>query len=431
MCYNNNINAKIQSTFVYKYIICILKFEKVDTLINIQFNPVSIFLVAPAIIILISSLFMPFNRERILKGFYSIVNNLEFILALLIALLLTKGILFDKDNIVFKYIYDLLPNAVKASLAANNIYTYLCVSFIILIITVIVIRLIIYPLYDHVFDKMVSQLYRTMNSFSSFTKRIISFICSIPKALVTIICISFIFYFFSYYFTVPGLSRYIDESKVLNAVYETALKPVVTSDIAKKIPVIINDRFNNQEINNEKNIEFAENIRDKLGEYNIKVIQYFNGVTLDDAIESTPEIDKLAVDLAKKGKSDYDKCKEIYKWITSNIEYDYEKARIIAKETRNTKSGTIVCYQTRKGICFDYSSLFISMCKANGIKVNLVTGLGYSGMAWGDHAWNQFYDTAQKRWVNVDTTFGVSGINYFDTANFSLDHKNGKVQGEW
>ena len=402
-----------------------------DILTSLDFNPVSIILIAPVLIILISSIFTSFNRERILNGFYSIVNNIEFIAALLIALLLTKGILFDKNNVVFKYIYNLLPSTVKVSLAANNIYTYLCVAFIIFIIVVLVIRLLTYPLYAHVFDNMANQIYRAMNSLGGVTKRVISFVFSIPKALVTLICMSFILYFFSYYFTVPGLSKYIDESRVLNAVYDTALKPVVNSDIAKKIPVIINDKFNNQEIKNNQNVKIAENIRDTLGNYNIKVIQYFNGVTLDDAIKSTPEIDKLAVDLAKGENNDYDKCKKIYKWITSNIKYDYEKARIIAKETRNTKSGTIICYQTRKGICFDYASLFISMCKANGIKVNLVTGLGYSGMAWGDHAWNQFYDTEQKKWINVDTTFGVSGSNYFDRAKFSLDHKNGKVQGEW
>lgn len=397
---------------------------------SLEFNPVSIILIVPVIVILISSLFMSFNRDRILNGFYSIVNNIEFIVALLIALFITKGILFDKSNAVFKYIYDLLPSSIKDSLATNNIYTYLCVAFIILIIVVLIIRLVTYPLYAHVFDNLAYQIYKAMNSLGSFTKRIISLICSIPRAAVTLICISFIFYFLSYYFTVPGLSKYIDESKILNAVYDTALKPVVNSDIAKKIPVIINDQFNNKDNNNAQNTKIAENIRDTLGNYNIKVIQYFNGVTLDEAVKSTPEIDKLAVDLAKGENTDYNKSKKLYKWITSNIKYDYEKAKQVARDTKNTQSGTIICYQTRKGICFDYSSIFISMCRANGIKVRLVTGLGYSGLAWGDHAWNQFYDSEGKRWVNVDSTFGTSG-NYFDVAKFSLDHKNDKVQGEW
>ncbi len=399
--------------------------------INIDFNPVSLILIVPVAFILVSALFTSFSRDRILNGFYSIVNNIEFITALLIALFITKGILFDKSNAVFKFIYDFLPAAVKSSLAANNIYTYLCVAFIILIIVVLLLRLITYPLYNYVFDGIANRIYKSMSSMGPISKKLISLICSVPRALVTLICLSFIFYFFSYYFTVPGLSKYIDESRVLNSVYDTALKPVIDSEVAKKIPVIINDQFNKQQGVGEQRAKIAENIKDALGNYNIKVIQYFNGVTLDDAVKSTPEIDKLAVELTRRESGDYQKGKKLYKWITANIKYDYEKARKIAKETKDTQSGTIICYQTKQGICFDYSSLFISMCQANGIKVRLVTGLGYSGLSWGDHAWNQFYDSQSKRWVNVDCTFGVNGGNYFDTAKFSLDHKNDEIQGEW
>ena len=90
LCYNNNINAKIQSNIV--------QYLRVNMLINIEFNPVSLILLVPVIIILFSSLFMPFNHERILNGFYSVINSFEFIGALIIALILTTGILFDKDN---------------------------------------------------------------------------------------------------------------------------------------------------------------------------------------------------------------------------------------------------------------------------------------------------------------------------------------------
>jgi transglutaminase-like putative cysteine protease len=70
------------------------------------------------------------------------------------------------------------------------------------------------------------------------------------------------------------------------------------------------------------------------------------------------------------------------------------------------------------------------MCRAVGLKVRLVTGLGYSGTFWGDHAWNQVYSTEEKRWINVDCTFG-SAANYFDKKNFDEDHKDSDVQGEW
>ena len=398
-------------------------------LINIFTNPINIIIILPVLITLVSSLVTRYNRERVIKSFYSIINSVELISGLLIALFLTRGILFDNDNKFFVYIRNHMPETAKASLAANNIYTYLCVAFIVLLIVVLIIKLAMYPLYKHVFGAMAQGIYKVMSSMSSVTRRSIAFVCSIPKAAVSLICISFVLYFFSYYFTVPGLSLWIDDSVVLQGVYKTALKPVIESEIAKKIPVIINDRFVSATMNGQE-VKIAENIRDTLDSYNIKVIQYFNGVTLDDAVKSNDEIDKLALELTEGKSGEYDKAKAIYKWITKNIKYDYPKAKQIAVKTEGTKSGSIICYETRKGICFDYSSLFISMCRVNGIKVRLVTGLGYSGLAWGDHAWNQFYDSDQKKWINVDCTFGVTG-NYFNSSKFNLDHKGDRVQEEW
>ncbi len=398
-------------------------------MLDIITNPINIIIILPVLVTLISSLVTRYNRERVIKSFYSIINSVELISGLLIALFLTRGILFDNDNKLFVYIRSHMPETAKASLAANNIYTYLCVAFIVLLVVVLIIKIIMYPLYKHVFGAMAQGIYKLMSSMSSVTRRIITFVCSIPKAAVSLICISFVLYFFSYYFTVPRLSVWIDDSVVLQGVYRTALKPVVESEIAKKIPVIINDRFVSATMNGQE-VKIADNIRDTLDSYNIKVIQYFNGVTLDDAVKSNDEIDKLALELTEGKLGDYDKAKTIYKWITKNIKYDYPKAKQIAVKTEGTKSGTIICYETRKGICFDYSSLFISMCRVNGIKVRLVTGLGYSGLAWGDHAWNQFYDSKEKKWINVDCTFGVTG-NYFNSSKFNLDHKGDRVQEEW
>ncbi len=398
-------------------------------LIDILTNPINIIIILPVLITMVSSLVTRYNRERVIKSFYSIINSLELISGLLIALFLTRGILFDNDNKFFVYIRNHMPETAKASLAANNIYTYLCVAFVVLLIVVLIIKLVMYPLYKHVFGAVAQGIYKVMSSLSSVTRRIIAFVCSIPKAAVSLICISFVLYFFSYYFTVPRLSLWIDDSVVLQGVYKTALKPVIESEIAKKIPVIINDRFVSATMNGQE-VKIAENIRDTLDSYNIKVIQYFNGVTLNDAVKSNDEIDKLALELTKGKSGEYDKAKAIYKWITKNIKYDYPKAKQIAIKTEGTKSGSIICYETKKGICFDYSSLFISMCRVNGIKVRLVTGLGYSGLSWGDHAWNQFYDSKEKKWINVDCTFGVTG-NYFDSSKFSLDHKGDRVQEEW
>jgi transglutaminase-like putative cysteine protease len=93
-------------------------------------------------------------------------------------------------------------------------------------------------------------------------------------------------------------------------------------------------------------------------------------------------------------------------------------------------SGAVEAFNTRTGVCFDYASLYTAMCRAVGLKVRLLTGLGYDGLSWGDHAWNQVYIPEEDRWVNVDATFGTI-TNYFDKPDFHADHRDATVQGEW
>lgn len=119
-------------------------------LIDILTNPINIIIILPVLITLISSLVTRYNRERVIKSFYSIINSVELISGLLIALLLTRGILFDNGNKFFVFIRNHMPENIKASLEANNIYTYLCVAFVVLLIVVLIIKLIMYPLYKHV-----------------------------------------------------------------------------------------------------------------------------------------------------------------------------------------------------------------------------------------------------------------------------------------
>ena len=161
-----------------------------------------------------------------------------------------------------------------------------------------------------------------------------------------------------------------------------------------------------------------------------RVITYFNGVTLDEAIKSNAQIDETARKVVGSEQNSKKKANLLYKWVSQNIAYDYQKAALINKNTSGISSGSIIAFNTRRGICFDYSSLYISMCRATGLKVRLITGLGYSGVAWGDHAWNQVYSAEEGRWINVDTTFGSNG-NYFDKRDFNVDHRYAEVQGEW
>ena len=175
----------------------------------------------------------------------------------------------------------------------------------------------------------------------------------------------------------------------------------------------------------------VENISNGLKEniINNKIV-YYNGVTINDGVKSNDAINKKARDITKKSVNDYEKAKDIYKWVGSNIQYDDNKAEKVTNMDGNYESGAITAFKTRKGICFDYACLYTAMSKDVGLKTRVVIGEAYNGEEYISHAWNQVYISEDDRWVNVDPTFYVSG-DYFDNSNFSNDHKIKSIAGEF
>lgn len=159
-------------------------------------------------------------------------------------------------------------------------------------------------------------------------------------------------------------------------------------------------------------------------------IIYYNGVTLEEGIQSNEEIDNKAKEIIKFCDDDRSKAKRIYTWIGTNIQYDSEKASKALNEEELDGSGSITAWHSGKGICFDYACLYVSMARAAGLKVRLVTGEAFDGKSYGSHAWNQVYLSDERRWINVDTTFYISG-DYFDSNLFEEDHIEEEIAGEW
>ena len=110
------------------------------------------------------------------------------------------------------------------------------------------------------------------------------------------------------------------------------------------------------------------------------------------------------------------KVEEIYGYITSNISYDYEKAKTVRGDYLPNNDNTLT---SLKGICFDYSSLFAAMLRLNGIPTRLVIGYVNTGASNEYHAWNEIFVPGQGwvslaqlqldgvSWARMDSTFGV------------------------
>jgi transglutaminase-like putative cysteine protease len=102
--------------------------------------------------------------------------------------------------------------------------------------------------------------------------------------------------------------------------------------------------------------------------------------------------------LCKDIKSDFKKIIAIKNYMDENLSYDFELAE-------NIKNGKTVAYipnpnsflETKKGICYDYASLFAAMCRSQGLPCMIVKGYSNKGIL---HAWNKVY--IENRWYFVD-----------------------------
>jgi len=382
---------------------------------------------------LITGLFKPFSRDRIEASLISFIDNTGFICAMILSVYLTKQVFFNEDSAFFRQVYDLIPNIIKEVLQGKDVLVYIISVPFILLILLLLLRIVSIPFYKAAEDCFSDLIYSGVAKMGAIGRRLLSALWQLPKSVYLTLIFVLSLNFFSYYFYAPSLTRWMNESKTYRLIYDKALLPVLNSNIAKNIPAILNNSFV-KELDRampEEGEFFIRRIGERITEgLDIQVVEYFNGVTLEEAVTSNEEIDNLAKELVFGKRNDRDKAYALYDWISENIGYDFEKAEDISRGAEKVPSGAITAFTEKKGICLDYSALYVAMCRAAGLRSRLVTGLAYSGTGWGDHAWNQVYISEEQNWVNVDTTFGKIA-NYFDKPDFEVDHRYAVIQGEW
>lgn len=146
-------------------------------------------------------------------------------------------------------------------------------------------------------------------------------------------------------------------------------------------------------------------------------------VPTKDIESNNSKIIKISKQITKNAKSDREKIKKIYNWVVANINYDYAKYKKQLNNNFENKYGALNTLEKRKGVCYDYSCLVAALGRAQGIMVKVVNGDYKTATKTEFHAWNEVYLSEEDKWINVDATFGNSiNKNYFDNANFTMDH---------
>lgn len=133
--------------------------------------------------------------------------------------------------------------------------------------------------------------------------------------------------------------------------------------------------------------DFSADIKSEFAPYLVPS-QYINYSQSDDCVYKAAEL--------CAGKSGtVEKAAAMFGYITGNVKYDKELAASVKSGYVPDPDKTL---ESGKGICFDYASLFASMCRSQGIPAKLVMGYVRGNVY---HSWNEIY-TEESGWVTVD-----------------------------
>lgn len=146
---------------------------------------------------------------------------------------------------------------------------------------------------------------------------------------------------------------------------------------------------------------------------NLSALKQLDSRVATISTEDAKSVETLTKALVKGLDSDLEKTYAIYRWVTTNIEYDVDA--FFSKRLRGIGSAPVVL-RNRKAVCDGYSELMLKMAQSAGIKIKKIQGFakGY-GYAIGDsvnkpnHAWNAVQ--IDGTWYLLDSTWDAGSVS--------------------
>ena len=268
-------------------------------------------------------------------------------------------------------------------------------------------------IYILIFKNIMVECHKLLFKLPYMFRFIIFGIIKLPRAILNVLVIVFTF---------NTLSMFLNEDSDINKMINSSSLYNILST-----KVIIPFKYDLNEIM----LNIFNPIFDTFKTIGTKNIQYlYNGVTIDEATMSNDEIKKYALKSTADIDGSYSRARKLYYDVVNMLEYDNEKLEDILSEDFSNLSGAISAFETKKGICFDYASLYSVFAESINLPTRIVVGKGFDGNEWINHAWNEVYIEESNEWIEIDTTFGETG-NYFDIENFEQDHKKERVIWEF
>ncbi len=398
----------------------------------------TIIIVASFLFPIIKGLVFGFSSFGLKKDVEGILGYLSFVIAIFIGIGYVKNSLLGNGSSMLSSLLNYMPKDIVSYFQDRPILIYVVIIPIIIFIMAKIFNNILNFICSLTIFHLIDVLEEVIRNKNYVVRRIVGGIVQLPKAICYLLVCLIVLNVASMFNVNNNLNSYIDKSSTYEYLCKKLVIPITNSSIAKQLPEVINDslkivvkqqnRGNSQLLDQQ---DSTSNSQIQQGTSNLSdTIIYYNGVTLAEGIKSDAQIDSFAKNITVGQKTTLDKAYKLYNWEGQNISYDYDKANKVLNDDYNVQSGAIPAFNSKKGICFDYACLYVAMCRANNIKVRMVTGEGFNGASWVSHAWNMVYLPENNTWINVDTTFAKGG-NYFNSKMFDLDHRNAQIISQW
>ncbi|MFH1650259.1 MAG: transglutaminase-like domain-containing protein [Candidatus Woesearchaeota archaeon] len=166
------------------------------------------------------------------------------------------------------------------------------------------------------------------------------------------------------------------------------------------------------------------NVKFPLAKVPVNMSEY---LATQEIIDITPEISRLASELAGDKKDAYEVAFSLADWVHKEIHYELSSTTVDASLPASW------VLKNRKGVCDELTALFIAMSRSLGIPARFVAGVAYTNLndanQWGPHGWAELY-FPDVGWVPFDVTYGEFG--YVDATHVrmieSLDARRDAVE---
>lgn len=136
----------------------------------------------------------------------------------------------------------------------------------------------------------------------------------------------------------------------------------------------------------------------------------------DNIQSSAAAIRSLAEEVAKDSRDDFERVAKLAMWVHDHLNYD------LSYTGKNLDALAVL--EQRRGVCAEYTTLFIALARSIGIPAKFVSGYSYGERGWERHAYAEVY---LGKWVPVDPLW--LEIGYLDATHLKFgDHLDNSVK---